>query len=39
LVKAGSGALLQNIMQRLKREAAASKASRIAFDLDPHDML
>lgn len=39
LIKAGSSALLQNMMQRLKREAGVSKSSRIAFDLDPHDML
>jgi primosomal protein N' (replication factor Y) len=39
LVKAGSSALLQNIMQRLKRETSTTKTLRIAFDLDPHDML
>lgn len=39
LFKAQSAAKLQNLMLRLKRDSAGEKNARIAFDLDPQDML
>lgn len=39
LLKSNSIATLHTIMQRLKWESDALKSSRIAFDLDPYDML
>jgi len=39
LFKARSAAKLQNLMLRLKRDSGLDKDVRIAFDLDPQDML
>jgi len=39
LVKSPSMATLQHVMQKLKRDCASIKHTRVAFDLDPHDML
>lgn len=39
LLKSPSTSLLQHIMQKLKRSSGSIKNIRIAFDLDPHDML
>lgn len=39
LVKAASGPVLQNVMRQVKRDSSGHKLVRIAYDLDPHDML
>jgi primosomal protein N' (replication factor Y) len=39
LFKAPSGAKLQSLMYRLKRDSDAAKSVRVIFDLDPQDML
>jgi primosomal protein N' (replication factor Y) len=39
LAKSSSGPILQNVMRQVKRDSGNSKAVRIAYDLDPHDML
>ena len=39
LVKSPSAPILQNVMRQVKRDSSGQKKVRIAFDLDPHDML
>jgi len=39
LVKSPSGPVLQNVMRQVKRDCSGNRAIRVAFDLDPHDML
>jgi primosomal protein N' (replication factor Y) len=39
LVKSASGPILQNVMRQVKRDSSGNKLVRIAYDLDPHDML
>jgi primosomal protein N' (replication factor Y) len=39
LAKSPSGPILQNVMRQVKRDSVGNKAVRIAYDLDPQDML
>lgn len=39
LVKSSSAPILQNVMRQVKRDCSGSRTIRVAFDLDPHDML
>jgi primosomal protein N' (replication factor Y) len=39
LAKSPSGPILQNVMRQVKRDSSGNKAVRVAYDLDPQDML